>query len=220
MKKANELIVSINGSLLYFRTNEKTAKRGYECLLKAFENSNIDVSEIKFGDCELRDRDRNIIDKFQIDPKNMYRYYDCNHDCDALYEAYENGKNDERARILKAIEENNKVSTNTDSINSIKSTLNSLNSKDDSNSSSLNNLAKRVSALESNSNNHYLEYIGYATPSNYITLQKNYSIIIKYSSSRIIGESYLNVISGASCKKGYTYEPSVGSSYVLLGYAI
>lgn len=108
MKKANEFMVRINDSVLYFWTNKKTAKKGYNDLLKVFKNNGIDVSIVKFEDCELRDEDGNIIDKFQINSKNTYRYYHCNHDCDALYKSYEKGKNDERARILKAIEESNK----------------------------------------------------------------------------------------------------------------
>ena len=108
MKKANEFNITINDSFLYFWTKKKTAKEAYNDLLKKFENDGIDVSHMKFEDCVLRDVDGNIIDKLQINPKNPYRYYDCNHDCEGLYEAYQNGIRDERARILKAIEESNK----------------------------------------------------------------------------------------------------------------
>ena len=41
------------------------------------------------------------MDEFKVNPEKRHNY-DCNHDCDALYEAYEKGKNDERIRILKA----------------------------------------------------------------------------------------------------------------------
>ena len=72
--------------------------------MEAFEDADIDVSNIEFGSCELRDEDGDAMDDFQINPENVCRrHYDCNHDCDALYEAYEKGKNDERIRILKAI---------------------------------------------------------------------------------------------------------------------
>ena len=105
MKKAVEMMVDLEGGWLYFKTNAKTAKAGYDRLLEAFEDAGIDVSNIEFGSCELRDEDGDTIDEFQANPEsNRHQHYDCNHDCNALYEAYQKGKNDERVRILKAIE--------------------------------------------------------------------------------------------------------------------
>lgn len=101
---SNEMIITVNGGgWLYFKANAKTAYAGFNRLLEAFDDADIDVSNVEFGSCELRDEDGNTIDEFQINPEKQH-YYDCNHDCDALYEAYEKGKNDERIRILKAIE--------------------------------------------------------------------------------------------------------------------
>lgn len=105
MKKATEMMVDLKGGWLYFKTNAKTADKGFDRLLEAFEDAGIDVSNIEFGSCELRDEDGDAIDEFAVNPEsNRHQHYDCNHDCDALYEAYQKGKNDERVRILKAIE--------------------------------------------------------------------------------------------------------------------
>lgn len=103
MKKATEMMVDLKGGWLYFKANAKTAKAGYDRLLEAFENAGIDVSNIEFGSCELRDENGDTMDEFQINPEQR-RYYDCNHDCDAIYQAYQKGKHDERNRILKVIE--------------------------------------------------------------------------------------------------------------------
>lgn len=97
-----EILVTINEGWLYFKTTAKTAKAGYDRLLEAFEDAGIDVSNVEFGSCELRDEDGDAMDEFQVNPEKRH-YYDCNHDCSALYEAYEKGKRDERVRILKAI---------------------------------------------------------------------------------------------------------------------
>lgn len=105
MKKAAEMIVDLKGGWLYFKTNAKTAKAGFDRLLEAFEDAGIDVSNIEFGSCELRDEDGDAIDEFTVNPENdRCHHYDCNHDCDTLYKAYQKGKSDERVRILKAIE--------------------------------------------------------------------------------------------------------------------
>lgn len=102
---SNEMIITVNGGgWLYFKANAKTAEAGFDRLLEAFDDAGIDVSNVEFGSCELRDENGDAIDEFQINPENIYRHYDCDHDCDALYEAYEEGKNDERVRIMKAIE--------------------------------------------------------------------------------------------------------------------
>lgn len=98
---SNEMLVTVNGGWLYFRTNAKTADTGFDRLLEAFKDADIDVSNIEFGSCELRDEDGDAMDEFKVNPEKRHNY-DCNHDCDALYEAYEKGKNDERIRILKA----------------------------------------------------------------------------------------------------------------------
>ena len=99
-----EMMVTINGGgWLYFKANAKTASAGFDRLLEAFDDAGIDVSNVEFGSCELRNEDGDTIDKFQANPERRH-CYDCNHDCDALYEAYEKGKRDERNRILKAIE--------------------------------------------------------------------------------------------------------------------
>ena len=92
----NELMVTVNGGYLYFKTAAKTVDVGSGRLLEAFDDAGIDVSNIEFGSCKLRDEDGNTMDEFRANPRNVYRHYDCNHDCDALYEAYEKGKNDER----------------------------------------------------------------------------------------------------------------------------
>lgn len=103
-EKAKEMLVTINGGgWLYFKANAKTASAGFDRLLEAFDDAGIDVSNIEFGSCELRDEDGDTMDEFQINPERHHNY-DCNHDCEALYEAYEKGKHDERIRILKAIE--------------------------------------------------------------------------------------------------------------------
>lgn len=108
MKKATEMLVTVNGGggWLYFKANAKTAETGFDRLLEAFDDAGIDVSNVEFGSCELRDEDGDTIDEFQVNPENNTRchHYDCNHDCDALYKAYQKGKSDERVRILKAIE--------------------------------------------------------------------------------------------------------------------
>lgn len=101
-KNAKEIMVTVNGGWLYFKEAAKTASAGFDRLLKALDDAGIDVSNIEFGSCELRDEDGNVIDKFQTNPEKRH-CYDCNHDCDAVYEAYEKGKCDERNRILKAI---------------------------------------------------------------------------------------------------------------------
>lgn len=105
MEKGTEMMVNLRGGWLYFKTNAMTADKGFDRLLEAFEDAGIDVSNIEFGNCELRDEDRDTIDKFQVNPySNPHRQYNCNHDCDAIYKAYQKGKSDERVRILKAIE--------------------------------------------------------------------------------------------------------------------
>ena len=103
-EKAKEMIVTVNGGggWLYFKANAKTAEAGFDRLLEAFDDAGIDVSNVEFGSCELRDENGNTIDKFRANPERHHDY-DCNHDCSALYEAYEKGKHDERVRILKAI---------------------------------------------------------------------------------------------------------------------
>lgn len=103
MKKATEMMVTVNGGWLYFKAAAKTAEAGFDRLLEAFDDADIDVSNVEFGSCELRDENGDTIDEFQVNPEK-HHYYDCNHDCSALYEAYEKGKRDERVRILKAIE--------------------------------------------------------------------------------------------------------------------
>ena len=107
---AKEMLVTINGGggWLYFKVNAKTADKGFDRLLEAFDDAGIDVSNVEFGSCELRDEDGDTIDKFQVNPEKRH-CYDCNHDCDALYEAYEKGKHDEHSRILKAIEGGNEA---------------------------------------------------------------------------------------------------------------
>ena len=104
MNKATEMMVTVNGGWLYCKAAAKTADAGFGRLLEACDDAGIDVSNVEFGSCELRDENGDTIDKFQANPENIYHHYDCNHDCSALYEAYEKGKNDERIRILKAIE--------------------------------------------------------------------------------------------------------------------
>ena len=105
MKKATEMMVDLKGGWLYFKVNAKTAKAGFDRLLEAFEDAGIDVSNIEFGSCELRNEDGDAIEGFQASPEHTHcHHYDCNHDCDALYKAYQKGKSDERVRILKAIE--------------------------------------------------------------------------------------------------------------------
>lgn len=100
---SNEMLVTVNCGWLYFKADAKTAKTGFDRLLEAFEDAGIDMSNVEFGSCELRDEDGNTMDEIQINPAHNH-HYDCNHDCDALYKAYEKGKNDERIRIMKAIE--------------------------------------------------------------------------------------------------------------------
>ena len=100
---SKEMMVTVNGGWLYCKANAKTASAGFDRLLEALDDADIDVSNIEFGSCELRNEDGDTIDKFQANPERRH-CYDCNHDCDALYEAYEKGKRDERNRILKAIE--------------------------------------------------------------------------------------------------------------------
>lgn len=102
-KNAKEMMVTVNGGWLYFKEAVKTAEAGFYRILEALDDAGIDVSNIEFGSCELRDEGGNVIDKFQANPEKRH-CYDCNHDCDALYEAYEKGKRDEHIRILKAIE--------------------------------------------------------------------------------------------------------------------
>ena len=101
---SKEMMVTINGGdgWLYFKANAKTASAGFDRLLEAFDDAGIDVSNVEFGGCELRDENGDTIDEFQINPARN-RHYDCNHDCDAVYQAYQKGKHDERNRILKAI---------------------------------------------------------------------------------------------------------------------
>ena len=108
-ENAKEMMVTINCGWLYFKADAKTAKTGFDRLLKAFEDAGIDMSNVEFGNCELRDDDGDAIDNFQVNPRNFYHHYDCFHDCDALYEAYDKGKHDERIRILKAIEGGDKT---------------------------------------------------------------------------------------------------------------
>ena len=97
-----EMMVTVNGGWLHCKVNAKTASAGFDRLLEAFDDAGIDVSNIEFGSCELRNEDGDTIDKFHVNPERRHSY-DCNHDCDALYQAYEKGKHDERNRILKAI---------------------------------------------------------------------------------------------------------------------
>lgn len=103
-EKTKEMLVTVNGGggWLYFKAKAKTAEAGFDRLLEAFDDAGIDVSNVEFGSCELRDEDGDTIDEFQVNPEK-HHYYDCNHDCSALYETYEKGKRDERNRILKAI---------------------------------------------------------------------------------------------------------------------
>ena len=109
-EKTKEMLVTVNGGggWLYFRSNAKTAKAGFDRLLEAFDDADIDVSNIEFGSCELRDEDGDTIDTFQVNPEQRH-HYDCNHDCDAIYQAYQKGKHDERNRILKAIKGGDKA---------------------------------------------------------------------------------------------------------------
>lgn len=108
MKKATEMMVTVNGGWLYFKAAAKTANAGFDRLLEAFEDAGIDVSNVEFGSCELCDENGNAMDEFQINPARN-RHYDCNHDCDAIYCAYQKGKHDERVRILKAIKGGNEA---------------------------------------------------------------------------------------------------------------
>lgn len=97
------MMVDLKGGWLYFKTDAMTADKGFDRLLEALEDAGIDVSYIEFGSRELRDEDGNTIDKYQANPYSNPHQYNCNHDCEALYEAYQKGKHDERVRILKTI---------------------------------------------------------------------------------------------------------------------
>ena len=73
---AKEMLVTVNGGggWLYFKVAAKTAKAGYDRLLEAFEDADIDVSNIEFGSCELRDEDGDTIDTFQVNPEQHHHY--------------------------------------------------------------------------------------------------------------------------------------------------
>lgn len=94
-----EMLVTINEGWLYFKANVKTAETGFDRLLEAFEDAGIDVSNVEFGSCELRDGDGDTIDEFQINPARN-RHYDC-------YEAYEKGKRDAINTMKKMLEDAN-----------------------------------------------------------------------------------------------------------------
>lgn len=66
MKKATEMMVTVNGGWLYFKAAAKTANAGFDRLLEAFEDAGIDVSNVEFGSCELCDENGNAMDDFQI----------------------------------------------------------------------------------------------------------------------------------------------------------
>lgn len=102
--KATEIMLDVKSGWLYFKTDAESADKAFTTFCEALENAGIDVSNLDFGKCELRDEDGDTLDAFNAGTENGGHHFDCNHDCEALYEAYNKGRRDERSRIMKAIE--------------------------------------------------------------------------------------------------------------------
>ena len=60
-EKTKEMMITVNGGWLYCKVAAKTADAGFGRLMEAFDDAWIDVSNVEFGSCELRDENGNTI---------------------------------------------------------------------------------------------------------------------------------------------------------------
>lgn len=101
----NKLMITVHGGLIFFDTDKNGVEEAMADFKKKLDEIGVNVDNLLIVENNLRDKYGSEMGDFKMYTKEFpYNHYDCNHDCDALYEAYEKGKNDERIRIMKAIE--------------------------------------------------------------------------------------------------------------------
>ena len=63
----NELmIIFTSGDYIYFKTDQKTADKAFDEFLEVCENANINIDNMNFAKCELRNKEQETIDIFNI----------------------------------------------------------------------------------------------------------------------------------------------------------